>query len=276
MTDLICYGDESGIHDEAPVFVLAGWIAPEDEWAGFMPRWRDALRIAGHPEGVPFHMTDFGSSRRAFEGWSDDRRLGLITSLIDVIVGTNVFGCGMVVDRERARSLGVGGEWFATEPYTASFPLFESHCFSRGGAFFDAGPRISFVMDRQEVFGHAMKTTHDSRRGAPNPISEQMGSLEFRDSLGNPPLQAADLLAFEIRKEIEARRMQPIRPARRSWLRLNATDRIAMYDATDGARSLGLLLHLKYARDGGIMMRQGKKPGTSKKVFVRREGSAAE
>ena len=85
-----------------------------------------------------------------------------------------------------------------------------------------------------------------------------------------PPLQAADIFAFELRKETEARRVQPTRPARRSWLRLYATNRIAMYDATDQAHSLGLFLHQKYAMDGGIMMRLGKKPGTSKKMFVKR------
>jgi hypothetical protein len=267
---VICYGDESGLHDEAPVFVFAGWIAPQDEWTRFVPRWRDALQNAGLAEGVPFHMTDFESGRRAFDGWTADRRRALITSLVDILVSTNAFGCGMVVDRERARTLGVGGEWFASEPYTAAFPLFQSHCVFHAGAFLDGDLCIDFVMDRQQTFGHAMRTIHDHQRDKSNPISERTGSLEFESAADNPPLQAADLLAFELRKETEARRVQPIRPARRSWLRLYATNRIAMYDATDEARSLGLLLHQKYAMDGGIMMRLGKKPGTSKKVFVKR------
>ena len=271
MGRLRCYGDESGLHDEAPCFVLAGWIAHEEEWVSFELRWRDALRGHGVPDDVPFHMTDCEGGYREYKGWSREKRTALVTDLADVLLATKAFGVGTVIDRRKAATAGLGGHWFAVEPYSAAFPRFLGAACIPWSVFFGAEERVDFVMDRQEVFADSTLTLFKDQVEAKDPLLDRCGELRFANAADYGALQAADLLAFELRKDSEAIADGGTRPMRRLLRRLTESGRVAAIDITSEAEKLNLLLRDKWERDGGLTVREGRRPGSSKKRFFPRE-----
>lgn len=44
MLNLNGYFDESGIHAQAPVIVVAGYVAPEQDWRRFEIKWKKILK----------------------------------------------------------------------------------------------------------------------------------------------------------------------------------------------------------------------------------------
>lgn len=81
---LVGYFDESGSPDESLAFVVAGFVASDDQWIQFDREWRGALA----DEGVShFHMKEFPHSRGAFVSWKDDeaRRERFLRILVDII-----------------------------------------------------------------------------------------------------------------------------------------------------------------------------------------------
>ena len=61
VTDYALYLDDSGHPDSESVFVVAGYVATEEQWKAFEPRWQAALKRFGL--GDVFHMTDFMRER---------------------------------------------------------------------------------------------------------------------------------------------------------------------------------------------------------------------
>lgn len=273
LISLACYGDESGIHDGAPVFVMAGWVAPQDEWTVFDQRWRATLRNAGVPSNKGYHATDCESGYGLFAGWSVDKRTALTIALIDIIRSTNTVGSGVIINRVVPTNASAGARWFSIEPYTAAIPLFLTLMTQKASMFLDAAARIAFVLDRQKDYAASSVANFNAMRDDPisglNPIQERAGTLVFGDSVEHTPLQAADLLAFELRKEYEATRDANPRPERRSLVRLKSGNQISQMDITDEAAGLDFLLRHTYVRKGGINIRLGRKPG-SPKIFIPR------
>ena len=61
VTDYALYLDDSGHPDSESVFVVAGYVATEEQWKACEPRWQAALKRFGL--GDVFHMTDFMQER---------------------------------------------------------------------------------------------------------------------------------------------------------------------------------------------------------------------
>lgn len=83
------YFDESGEHGNGGVLrrlTLGCGIAPLDSWQALSREWNDLLR----DEKVPmWHMSDFEARRGPFSDWSDERRKNALNRLLG-IAGRNV------------------------------------------------------------------------------------------------------------------------------------------------------------------------------------------
>src|SRR5437016_4840115 len=123
LISLTCYEDESGLHDSAPVFVMAGWIAPDSEWIVFDERWRAILKNAGLGD-KPYHSTDCEHGWGACKGWSVEAREALTFALVDVIRETRAIGGAIALDRKLPDNSSLGAQTMATEPYPLAVPLF--------------------------------------------------------------------------------------------------------------------------------------------------------
>jgi hypothetical protein len=66
VTEYAIYLDDSGHPADQPCVLVAGFLAPEERWRAFEPRWKRALERYGL--GEAFHMTDFEASKRKDRG----------------------------------------------------------------------------------------------------------------------------------------------------------------------------------------------------------------
>lgn len=273
LISLVCYEDESGIHDRAPVFSMAGWVAPQEEWLIFDERWRATLKNARLQDDKGYHATDCEGGYGAFKGWSVDRRRDLTVALVDAILSTRAIGCGIAI-RRPAPSVGesLGTQWLSIEPYSVAIPMFLGIVQGAAGIdFTDAAQRIACVFERQKVYAASTQAIFDSvntnPRAGESPLFPRIKTLIFGDPIEHTPLQAADLLAFEIRKHYEVKYgAVPARPERRSFARLRESDRLWIHDASDASRGLDESIYQSSLKHGGIKIRRGG-PG-SPKIFV--------
>lgn len=88
MTNFIAYFDGSGSPDDTVAVVVAGFVAPAEQWVEFERNWNDCLSDFGVSA---LHMRDFAHSRREFTSWKGDehkrrRFLGRLISIIRVRV----------------------------------------------------------------------------------------------------------------------------------------------------------------------------------------------
>lgn len=268
MSTLRAYGDESGLHDGAPCFVLAGWAAKDDVWTALDGTWKETLQDAGLQAGQAFHMTDFAAGRRAFEGWNAERRTDLVKALADALLATPALGAGVIIDRKKADGMGLGGHWFSNEPYSAAMPLFLGAVALQSMTRFGAEQQIDIVLDRQKIYADSTLKIFNEMRTEPEGAFLGFGSLTFEESAQHAALQAADMLAFELRKEYESLAAGGTRPRRRLLERLLEGERVLVLDITGEAGSLDQMLRAKWRQDASLPFRIGLRPGSSKKVSV--------
>src|SRR5215471_3861514 len=85
MAILTGFYDAAGHPQGENALVVCGHVSEKRKWERFDRQWRQALTDAGVLGS--FHMTDFMSCTKAFDGWRPriDDRVNLLTNLISVI-----------------------------------------------------------------------------------------------------------------------------------------------------------------------------------------------
>lgn len=197
---LATYADETGHHDDPQRhFVgIAGFLGHSDKWNRFDAEWKETCREEGVIE--PFHMVDFAASREQFESWKDDkdRRKRLLGRLVAAIKNAEVYPIGAVVPigdfdsltEDQRISLG-------SDPYYVAFQAM-THQMAFAGALMSYPPEpISMVYARLKGYtGKAMELWHAVKEH--NVYGSRMSSFTPGNPKDYPPLQAADLWAYEL------------------------------------------------------------------------------
>lgn len=220
------YLDASGTHKESPVLTIAGFLAKTGTWKTFQSEWDDILRTAGllEPDGPGyFHMTDFESSQGPYKQWSSQKRIFVLTKLIQAIAGRvelAVSSSLVVKDYKQAQT--------ANQPLSnmtpfafcmrKNFLLIEQwadrHAIQEFIAYvFESGDGYGREMD---AFQRGIKMDSDLRKRF------RFDSFTSASKKSFNPLQTADLLAYESQKEmLNCHYLQrEIRPVRKSAIRL--------------------------------------------------------
>jgi hypothetical protein len=218
--------DESGLDERSKSFWVGGYLAHMSTWFEFARAWQRALQRAGVSH---FHMTDFENRQKQFRGWPDKARLSLIDELVSIIASNELYGFGggvvrgdyqkLIVQSQFLDSTQLTKHWW-TEPYMLAF----QHCIVEAVLEADSLPAtecMSFVFDRQKAFAARLRIAIEqmatdigwARRN-------RLGSITFESKADRSPLQAADLLVFELRKELDNRIVGAERPLRKSLKRL--------------------------------------------------------
>jgi hypothetical protein len=228
---LEAYADETGIHNEAERFCFGGLVGPVDDWLSIEKPWKVAMSKAGlDPEKVAFHMTDCVSGGRAFRSIPREARTVLVDDLVSILASAQCFGRLIAIQRGKPETRVGLPKWPAADPYLWAFPACLRLICEAAVAFIDAEEKIAFVFDHQtewqsvglKVFGHLSE--------GDLPYSRRLGSITYRKSLAAVPLQAADLITWEMSHE-SARVIEMVNPQpRRTYLRLENTGRIARYE----------------------------------------------
>lgn len=234
------YLDESGIHDGSPIVTVGAYIGRPKVWRDWTKRWVREIR----PIKV-YHATDAQNLSGEFENWTPEGVGALAQKILPIITETEIAGLAVGMDLRLFEDAMKGRDdlraIFGT-PYIAcvqwAMQIILNIAFSVRN-----DERIAFVHENNSYHGQVMDAFNwmkvHSNRGN-NAIS-----LTFGTKKDYPPLQTADILAYEANKRLRS----PTTPPRRPWVALRANT----FTATYGLHNMGELIGtLEKIRDGRL------------------------
>ncbi len=210
--------DDSRWHGDNPVFVLGGYLARAEDWAKFSDDWRRALETP--PAIRVFKMNDALRGNKEFHGMSEERRtskIAMMRSVIEQHVNAE-FSVAFRVDHYQAAYAHWGKEH--QNPYyfaMATLTGFVARHIDRLG--FPREP-VDFIFDMQvmemdKVMAAWQWARESQRQVRPNP-SDMLEILKnpptFRSDEDLMPLQAADMQAVWVRRNIDLNGSQAVIP----------------------------------------------------------------
>ncbi len=210
------YFDASGAEETVSdtVIVVAGYLAEAEQWCNFSDAWLTALKEGNVPIGstLPvFHTTDFHARRKGFADrtiWTGEKCDPLYEKLIDIINSHTLYPVGIAVSLVDCRKL------LAQNPALVL-------AFQKVGSFASAlvfwhcaqwaernhyNDFITYIFDRGDKFRTEITNAHQTACK-----SEEMNKswrikrdeLKFENKEIYNPIQAADVLAWELAKTIK-------------------------------------------------------------------------
>jgi hypothetical protein len=220
---IIAFLDDSGSHDGAGlqpgsrVVATAGFVMLGSRCPDFDHDWTAILAEFGVCE---FHMRSFAHGRGEFERWPERRRNDLIKRLVAVIQEYALVAIGgLILVRDYQVIL---PEWVKTgigHPVCMAFAV----CLEEFVKFLNGmdvpirapGEKIKIVFDRMQPYHGRFIGIHQliKRR---DDHSDLLGDLIFHSRSELAQVQAADLIAYEFRKELDRICYDNRRPQRKS------------------------------------------------------------
>lgn len=203
------YWDVSGKIYDSPFLVMAGYVAPTPQWERFVEEWDEILKR----ENIKvWHMTDFEAKQGKYKGWDQERSKRVYQTLIESIKKYISVGIASAVEVKAFYEHVIGEDLqrhFGEHPY--KFCLL--NCMAqvkRWAEENEISERVVYVLEsgdegHKEVFNTLYEFLNDEascqywRLG---PLT----TVEKKDPAAIP-CQAADILAWECRKELVEKRV---------------------------------------------------------------------
>lgn len=206
--------DESGTHANqntyAPTLTVAGYVSRYAQWVKFSHEWKGVLDEAGIPF---FHMKDFearytdeqGIRQRTglYKGWSNEKSNKVYKELCRLANWYTIMpvSSSVVLSDYEEVVTGKYRELFGS-PYTFNSQV----CWRIAGRWAEANgvnELITYVFEsgckyQGELARYHAETYNDEEQRA----RLRLGDLAFADKKRVRPLQAADINAYEVRKEM--------------------------------------------------------------------------
>lgn len=195
------YLDESGTHDPSDFVVVAGFVSNKTKWVTFWHEWKVALERWGIPT---FHMTDFEAYQGDFRGWSTEKHKDCINELLGIIKKHTFLGIGFIIrTKQFDEMVSEAGKKLCGNAY--------------GFAAIGCWHNLSILLQKPKTDGYINWIMGQGSKGsdavlkifnAGSKDSEWIENNRVRNlTIGNNqdhlPLQAADILAYEINKEAQ-------------------------------------------------------------------------
>ncbi len=192
---LQAYFDESGHPADSPVVNVATVVAPLENWCAFEDEWQavlDRYQVRG------LHMKHYAQFRGDFQGWTKDRQKEFILELLPILHRHAVFGfgCSLPMDDWKAVIADAFPHW---NPLAVLFRC----CLDA----LQLNPQLSqgepiecWFEDNREIRGTISQAFDDWRDEFEQ--NERFRSFGFTKKGDIHALEAADLLAYEGRKEV--------------------------------------------------------------------------
>lgn len=191
------YLDESGTHDNSPVVAVAGYFARPTVWREWIKDWNRTKK----PVKV-YHSVDCNAREGEFKGWTRERRNEFVISLLPLIPKHELRGIAAAINlddfREAAKSSAIAKAWLPT-PYV---PCFQWVMMAMITQVEEAGrrERVAFIHEANDYTDQATKAFEWVQENF-NERQTAM-SLTFGGKSDYVPLQAADILAYEVNHRI--------------------------------------------------------------------------
>ncbi len=237
---LTAFLDESGSAEDGKDLVLAGYCQRASVWTAFSDEWQAVLDAA--PIIPHFHMHEAESKKGVFLGWDQDAIRRKVSDLADVIVKHELWSveCRISVAAFN-RILKPVAPFDLQNPY---FYLFSGVIEALAQLHIQDGVEspVDVVMDQHEASPYVIGLYPVLKMYmAPERAAMLGDSPIFRDDQKVLPLQAADLLAWHIRRAGEKRNA---RERRRVHSKLFPVKHIASVIEADVMRSMATKMQL--------------------------------
>ncbi|MBO6757732.1 MAG: DUF3800 domain-containing protein [Roseibium sp.] len=202
------YLDESGTHDNSPIVVVSASFARPKVWRAWAEDWnkqKSPIRI--------FHAVDAHNRDGEFEGWAREDRDELVKRILPIIpkhgIDAVISGIDLNALREHLSDRPDVLEKFGA-PYLACLHwLIPSVC-EKAAALGER--RIAFIHEENSFQKEALWVlSFLRRRGLMGDLS---AIFRFGGKKDYPPLQCADVIAYEANKQLR----QIDGPMRKPWL----------------------------------------------------------
>lgn len=200
---LQAFVDDSATDDGEQRLFLAGYIHTADKWILFSDAWKEALQL--NPPIEYFKMSEANSLKGQFWGWSVPDKDAKILALARVIRHFKPVSIHCSISRRDVKALMKGKVPYGfADPYGYVFsgimlPL------ARQQLKHSNRVPIDFIFDNQEGIGEEAKFWYKQIRDTQPTAVKKLLSVEplFRNDRDVLPLQAADMLAWHIRRHAE-------------------------------------------------------------------------
>ncbi len=209
----LAFVDDSGSGGDSPYFVLGGYVASPEVWDYFVPAWESILDSS--PRLEYFKMSEAESLKGQFAGFSAKNRTERLGKFIDVILDHDLFEWSVVISNADYREILLPTllPQFRSPYYYALMGMLTA----LSGRYRWAGSdeQVHFILDTQKgMEHHAHLICNSFRKWHP---TWRIGHVAFRNDKEHPPLQAADLIAWQTR-----RFMSEAEPTRSEFRRLHS------------------------------------------------------
>jgi hypothetical protein len=238
------YIDESGIHDGAEITNVALVVSAPWRWRKWTKRWNFKKK----PIQI-YHSTDSANLRGEFKGWTKEGRDKLVADLLPEIgsmeymawvVGADNRDIAVISDEYPKFSEAVGS------PYSFCLQIAIQKCLLYlDGA--ESTEMLALIHEQNDYHQDALRA-FEWIRGPSSIHAPRDMTLTFASKKRAPPLQAADVFAYEGNK-----RMRNIgRTERRAWRAINPDRNKVQLDYFDMA---GLREWIALLEKAGVSLR---------------------
>ena len=217
MTVVTGYFDDSR---NGNIVAIAGYMSALDHWDGmFAPTWAAFVDDPSWPSPMgEFKTADCRGGYGKFASWPREERDRCFRRAVEII-GTSfpagdIFGIGIALELPQSWDQGIRERFLFFAYMTCLGHVINNVLHLCEYALIDPKSEIQFILDDQPKWkGDAWEMFEGAVRLAgrdPQDFEKPM----FRNSERLPPLQAADLLAYETSKEVKKRRDDPSQKVR--------------------------------------------------------------
>ncbi len=198
--------DETGHSGDTSYVGMAGLVAPSSRWVVFENDWKVTMEKAGIEY---FHMREFAHSTGQFKEWKgkEEQRRLLLSRLMQIIRGTDATPVGAIVSMADYRTLTELQRGQILDPY---YLCFQTCAWGAVVMAIFEPPEEEVVMifgQHNEFQGRAAELWKVMRENINH--GERMGSYAFSNAREVVPLQAADIVAYELFQEFDNRLKRP-------------------------------------------------------------------
>jgi Protein of unknown function (DUF3800) len=212
MLMLTGYFDETG-HSKDPtqrIVGMGGLLAPASKWETFESKWKRALREFDIPY---FHMKEFAHSTDVFEDWKGREiiRRKLFGKLIKAMESAYPIPVGATVPKDiYAATYNQYPGFPKDEPYRHTLDLCVAGVIGLRGAMgsLDESEKVAVVFSQHQEFRNHVLRYYEKITKELDPF-RIISPVSFADMRDLVPLQAADIVAYELKKEHERRLYEP-------------------------------------------------------------------
>lgn len=197
--ELLVYLDEAGHSRNTDTVVVAGLAGAADRWVGFDDEWTATLGRAGVNV---FHMKDFENRRGEFEDWDELRiKRPFMAELTEIILRRNLVAVGTAISVKWFKGLDRGEypdhEFFEDPYHLALQDVF--HILGQEVGPHESATSIAVILAQQPEYQAQGRGYYAATAALVYPESF-VPTVTYAPASVEPRLQAADLVAYELRK----------------------------------------------------------------------------